>query len=274
MPVYKGNNEITSGNLRKGSTEIQNGYKGNDSFFINETTLTIAFVDNTSANINLDNAASVSFTGTPGDTWTSFNRNLTRANGTVRITGAAGTESGDTQNVLSIVESGSGRVTRQLTFSGTLPTVNQTITVTITDTVVNLQTRTLYVGSGGSSSNELITIGRVGWSGGGLGTISVSTNYSAGQMYYSPPGFPDGMVWQGVSSGNSKWFGDSGTQSPSLVPNYINGNNVSPPSNLNFISKVNQTGGSQSSRTNTLIVSVAETDVYQAQSASASYTRT
>jgi hypothetical protein len=36
----------------------------------------------------------------------------------------------------------------------------------------------------------------------------------------------------------------------------------------------NQTGGSQTSRTNTLIVSVEETDVYQAQSASASYTRT
>ena len=84
MPVYKGTNEVTSGNLRKGSTEIQNGYKATNPFFVNETTLTIAFVDNTSANVNLSSAASVSFTGTPGDTWSSFTRNLIRANGTVR----------------------------------------------------------------------------------------------------------------------------------------------------------------------------------------------
>ena len=27
MPIYKGSNEVTSGNLYKGSTEIQDGYK-------------------------------------------------------------------------------------------------------------------------------------------------------------------------------------------------------------------------------------------------------
>ena len=272
MPVYKGTNEVTSGNLYKGSTEIQDGYKATDSFYVNETTLTIAFVDNTSANINLSSAASVSFTGIPGDAWSSFNRSLTRANGTVRITGATGTESGDTQNILSIVESGSGRVTRTLTFSGTLPTVTQTITVTVTDSVVNLQTRTLYVGPGGTSTNDQITIGRVGWSGGGNGTISVSANYSAGQMFAQPPGFPDGLVWQnGGQPGAALWFGNTDLG----IPNYQSGgSNVSPSSSYNFISKVNQTGGSQTSRTNTLIVSVEETDVYQAQSASASYTRT
>jgi len=270
MPVYKGTNEVTSGNLYKGSTEIQDGYKATDSFYVNEVTLTITFIDNTGSNISLTDASSVSFTGVPGTSWTSFSRNVSRTNGTVRITSATGSESGDTQNILSIVQSGSGRVTRTLTFSGTLPTVTQTITVTVTSTSVNLQTRTLYVGSGGSSSSELITIGRVGWSGGGNGTISVTANYDAGQMYASPPGFPDGLVWQGVSSGNSKWFGETDIS----VPNYQSGSNVSPPSSLNFINKVNQTGGSQTSRTNTLIVSVEETDVYQAQTASASYTRT
>jgi len=165
MPVYKGTNEVTSGNLYKGSTEIQDGYKATDSFYVNEVTLTITFIDNTGSNISLTDASSVSFTGVPGTSWTSFSRNVSRTNGTVRITSATGSESGDTQNILSIVQSGSGRVTRTLTFSGTLPTVTQTITVTVTSTSVNLQTRTLYVGSGGSSSSELITIGRVGWSG-------------------------------------------------------------------------------------------------------------
>ncbi len=272
MPIYKGSNEVTSGNLYKGSTEVQDGYKATDSFYVNEVTLTIAFVDNTGPNINLTNASSVSFTGIPGTSWTSFSRNVSRTNGTVRITGAAGNESGDTQNILSIVESGSGSVTRTLTFSGTLPTVTQTITVSVTSTSVNLQTRTLYVGPGGTSTNDEITIGRVGWSGGGTGTISVTTNYSAGQIFAQPPGFPDGLVWQGSGSsgGNTKWFGNATIS----VPNYQSSNNVSPPSNLNFRNRVNQSGGSQTSRTNTLIVSVVEDNVYQAQSASASYTRT
>lgn len=270
MPVYKGTNEVTSGNLYKGTTEIQDGYKATDSFYVNEVTLTIAFIDNTGSNISLTDASSVSFTGVPGTSWTSFSRNVSRTNGTLRITGAAGSKSGDTQNILNIVESGSGRVTRTLTFSGTLPTVTQTITVTVTSTSVNLQTRTLYVGPGGTSTNDEITIGRVGWSGGGNGTISVSTNYTAGQIWAQPPGFPDGLVWQGVSSGNSIWFGNTDLG----IPNYRNGSNVSPSSSYNFINRVNQTGGSQTSRTNTLIVSVEETDVYQAQSASASYTRT
>lgn len=272
MPVYKGTNEVTSGNLYKGSTEIQDGYKATDSFYVNEVTLTIAFIDNTGSNISLTDASSVSFTGIPGTSWTSFSRNVSRTNGTVRITGAAGNESGDTQNILNIVESGSGRVTRTLAFSGTLPTTTQTITVTVTSTSVNLQTRTLYVGPGGTSTSEQITIGRVGWSGGGNGTISVSTNYSAGQMFAQPPGFPDGLCWQHSGSGanNTKWFGNADLG----IPNYTSGSNVSPSSSFNFINKVNQTGGSQTSRTNTLIVSVEETDVYQAQSASASYTRT
>jgi len=270
MPIYKGSNEITSGNLHKGSTEIENGYKATDSFYVNETTLTIAFVDNTSANINLSSAASVSFTGTPGDTWSSFNRSLTRANGTVRITGATGTESGDTQNILSIVESGSGSVTRQLSFSGTLPTVTQTVTVTVTDSVVNLQTRTLYVGPGGSSSGQYITIGRVGWTGGGNGTVSVTANYPAGQIYSNEGGgFPNGMVYQNSSIGNSKWYGDGAS-----TPNYILGANVSPPSNYTYVMKSNQTGGTIIPKNSTLIVSVEENSVYQAQSASVTYART
>ena len=32
MPIYKGTVEVTSGNLHKGSTEIENGYKGADPF--------------------------------------------------------------------------------------------------------------------------------------------------------------------------------------------------------------------------------------------------
>jgi hypothetical protein len=259
MPVYKGTNEVTSGNLRKGSTEIQNGYKATNPFFVNETTLTIAFVDNTSANINLSSAASVSFTGTPGDTWSSFTRNLTRANGTVRITGAAGAESGDTQNILSIVESGSGVSQRDLTFSGTLPTVTQTITVTVTDTVVNLIARSLSVGPGeNQGSSNYSSAFTISWNGDGTPTISGSSNYGAGKL---------------ESVGSSKPVGQipfSGTppqiQTPSSTFNTLtNGQSV--------YSDVNQTGGTYP-KTNTFTISMPETLTYQAGSVSASYSQT
>ena len=35
MPVYKGSTEITGGNLHKGSTEIEDGYKGTSPFYTN-----------------------------------------------------------------------------------------------------------------------------------------------------------------------------------------------------------------------------------------------
>ena len=250
MPVYKGTNEVTSGNLRKGSTEIQNGYKATNPFFVNETTLTIAFVDNTSANVNLSSAASVSFTGTPGDTWSSFTRNLTRANGTVRITGAAGAESGDTQNILSIVESGTGASQRDLTFSGTLPTVTQTITVTVTDTVVNLIARSLSVGPGGSSTSGNISMGVISWTGDGMATLSCSTNYGAGRMERA-----GAIVAQAPFSINP---GDG------INATFVNGGS--------YANDVNQTGGSYP-KTNGYTLSLPETLTYQAGSVSASYSR-
>lgn len=42
MPLYKGTNEITGGNLYKGSTEVENGYKGTDLFYENQTTISWA----------------------------------------------------------------------------------------------------------------------------------------------------------------------------------------------------------------------------------------
>ena len=258
MPVYKGTNEVTSGNLRKGSTEIQNGYKATNPFFVNETTLTIAFVDNTSANVNLSSAASVSFTGTPGDTWSSFTRNVTRANGTVRLTGAAGAESGDTQNILSIVESGSGTSQRDLTFSGTLPTVTQTITVTVTDTVVNLLARSLSVGPGeNQGTNQQSSIFTISWSGDGTPTLSGSSNYGAGILR----GVGQARIGQVPFSGQPP-------QVQGSPPNF--GQLTNPTSVYN---DVNQTGGTYP-KTNTYTISMPETLTYQADSVSANYTQT
>ena len=58
MPIYKGTNEVTSGNLYKGSTEIENGYKATDPFYVNE--ISISF-------LNFPGVADYVITGAPGD---------------------------------------------------------------------------------------------------------------------------------------------------------------------------------------------------------------
>ena len=60
MPIYKGAVEVTSGNLHKGSTEIQEGYKASDPFYVNSTV--ISFIDYPGVSPNPK-----TFTGPPGD---------------------------------------------------------------------------------------------------------------------------------------------------------------------------------------------------------------
>ncbi len=58
MPIYKGNTEIASGKLYKADTNIENGYKGVDSFYINEVTISF---------LNFPGVSDYSITGAPGE---------------------------------------------------------------------------------------------------------------------------------------------------------------------------------------------------------------
>ena len=86
MPIYKGSNEVTSGNLYKGSTEVQDGYKATDSFYVNE--ISISF-------LNFPGTASYILTGAPGSTipgsrsvsWTATAPGGSAYNGTQTATG-------------------------------------------------------------------------------------------------------------------------------------------------------------------------------------------
>jgi hypothetical protein len=60
MPIYKGNTEIASGKLYKAAINIENGYKGTDSFYINETQISFTDYPNITPNPKI-------FTGVPGD---------------------------------------------------------------------------------------------------------------------------------------------------------------------------------------------------------------
>jgi len=44
MPIYKGTSEIASGNFYKGSANIENGYKENNSFYVNTLTFALDFL--------------------------------------------------------------------------------------------------------------------------------------------------------------------------------------------------------------------------------------
>jgi hypothetical protein len=183
MPIYKGAVEVTSGNLYKGSTEIENGYKGTDSIFINETTLTIAFVDNTATGSSLNSTTSVSFTGSPGTSFSSFSRSVDRTNGTYAVTGASVSEVGDPSGNVNTSVSGSGNVSRSISISGTIPTTTKTITLTVNSTVNALLSRNMVFGTTGSSNPtpwaNWVGYGFGGatnpsWSGGGTATVSMS----------------------------------------------------------------------------------------------------
>ena len=57
MPIYKGTNQVASGNFYKGSTEIQDGYKATDPFYVNE--ISISF-------LNFPGVSDYIITGVPG----------------------------------------------------------------------------------------------------------------------------------------------------------------------------------------------------------------
>jgi hypothetical protein len=154
MPVYKGNNEVTSGNLYKGTTEIQDGYKATDPFYVNEVTLVISFVNNT----NLSSSSSLTRTivGVPGNSF-STQQFIVTASSSQRVNSLSFSESGDTQSIATCSTSGVNQNGGNYNVTGTFPTISQTITFTLTASVTNLSSLTaIFSGSpnsitGGSS---------------------------------------------------------------------------------------------------------------------------
>jgi len=86
MPIYKGSTEVASGKLYKATTNIENGYKGTNSFYVNQ--ITISF-------LNFPGVSDYIITGSPGDTipgnkyqqWTATAASGYAYNGTQTATG-------------------------------------------------------------------------------------------------------------------------------------------------------------------------------------------
>ena len=268
MPIYKGSTEVTSGNLHKGSTEVQDGYKAADSFYVNETTLTIFFIDNTATGSSLNSTSSAVFTGVPGSAFSAFSRSVNRSSGAYAVTGASVSEAGDSGGNVSTSVSGSGNVSRNISISGTIPTTSTTITLTVNSTVNALLSRNLVFGSPntGSPTAEYnwVSFNTLTWSGGGNASLSMS-----GQPACVPPAcYPPGQGWtyqlDGIANG-SVVSGPCGGSASQTIPQPSGGFSVS----------VRAFGCSQyspASASPTISVSLPETSTYQSAGASISFT--
>jgi hypothetical protein len=171
MPIYKGSTEVTSGNLYKGSTEVQDGYKAADSFYVNETTLTIAFVDNTGSTANLNSSASISLVGIPGASFTQQQRFVTAASGYI-LNSVGCAESGDTGNNVTCSVSGG-----TININGTYPTTSVTVTLTITAATTALIVRPMTISrtftpSGTTGNDSRQAEFSITFSGSGTATVS------------------------------------------------------------------------------------------------------
>lgn len=173
MPIYKGSSEVTSGSLRKGSTEVQNGYKETSQFYVNQNSITILFVDSVSgATLNTTQSFQ---TGTPGTAFTTITRILT-ADSNRLITAASVSESGDTQGTVSASISSSGSSNRTVTVSGTFPTQSTTVTITVSGTTVQDQPNLIVSGSLWDSNQPNVSVSSENGAAIGNYTWSYSTN--------------------------------------------------------------------------------------------------
>lgn len=173
MPIYKGTSEVTSGTLKKGSTEVQNGYKQTSQFYVNQNSITILFVDSVSgATLNTTQSFQ---TGTPGAAFTTVTRVLT-ADSNRLITSASVSESGDTQGTVSASISSSGSSSRTVTVSGTFPTQSTTVTITVSGATQQDLPNLVVSGSGWDSNIPNVSVSSENGAAIGNYTWSYSTN--------------------------------------------------------------------------------------------------
>tara|TARA_R110000765_G_scaffold344117_1_gene434398 strand:+ start:201 stop:1007 length:807 start_codon:yes stop_codon:yes gene_type:complete len=203
MPIYKGSTEVTSGNLHKGSTEIQNGYKAADSFFVNETSLTITFTDNTPTGASMGTSSLV-FNGTPGSSITQQVRTVSRAANYIIGTPVV-TKTGDSNNDLNVATSLTGSTGFKnglLTITGVLPSTNTTINLAVTCSSTAKITRTgSFTRITMVNQNSTIVTAQpveITWSGGAPSTASLS--FGATSNGLGGYGFQAGITVNNVNS--------------------------------------------------------------------------
>ena len=234
MPIYKGSTEVTSGNLYKGSTNIEEGYKGTNPFYVNTLAVTnISFngsnLSNSSQNVSItitggegaivnisENVSWASITGGSPQTIPvggvltvqmavqANGNNSPARSGTLTITPGAGTVfAGPTDPYTASFNQAAG---------ATVPIISVNVT--------SVSSATISVNTG--------TIASISWSANNLGGNTTSGSFSSSDsrtsssINLSPSAYPACQVTDTASVSASKSGYQSGSGSYSYTGPYPN----------------------------------------------------
>jgi len=203
MPIYKGTNEVTSGNLYKGTTEIENGYKATSSFYVNELTWTFS-IPSVMSSTSVTSNNLTTFTGAPGSAVTGQTFKILCNSGYAFQGGAGGVSisglpTGMTASITASGYAGPGTNEVLVTLGGVYPQAGQNIAITATGgTVTAYYTATInlpgawgsYVGTGTYDYTDSDSIPAPQGFPGFLNQTSYST----------PTGSTTSSVWSGANS--------------------------------------------------------------------------
>jgi hypothetical protein len=190
-----------------------------------EATLTLAFVDSTPTGASMS-TSSISITGTPGDSFSTQTRTISRAS-QYALSGVSISESGDTGNNISasgsLASGSTGFQNGLVTITGTIPNTTSTVTLTVSCTATEKTDRGCY-----TTSSQIHYVGGNGgywrwrfyFSGGGTGSpyiggsVDDSGGYSKGLHYTSNTSGGSGTEYYGyfipnTGSVNSIYSGGS-----------------------------------------------------------------
>ena len=197
MPVYKGSAEVTSGNLHKGSAEIQDGYKGSNSFFVNQITVAWAspvavITDMTVSNINPGGPS-----GLPGSTFPNTSFTITSSIANTRLSGTAAI-SGLPPGLTSTQSYNNTSYNNTLTINitGVFPATSYSnVLLTITGIVDQLYTSSGLTFTGPSSLNSPAGLGpySFNWNGIGKGYINYGGYFPLASDPLYPANFHDNI---------------------------------------------------------------------------------
>ena len=213
MPIYKGTVEVTSGNLHKGSTEIENGYKGADPFYLNETT--VSFLTPTGQSLTYTQPNPQSSTGSPGATFP--NTTFTITSGSNALAGTAivaGLPTGLTVTGQSYNNSSPGNILT-ITIGGTFPTTSSIDTALVISGLGNITYYTASINYSFLSTTSTYAVPSASID--GTGRIFVS---NTGGVYTAK--FPAGTSITAYVSWSASQ-GGTGTSSTSFRQRAFNG---------------------------------------------------
>ena len=212
MPIYKGTTEIASGKLYKAATNIENGYKGTNQFYVNEITVTLTAPTGWVLSQN-------SITGVPGTGSGTFTLTRSTPGALVQQRGTA-TVSGGSLSFGSTSTSGSNsgiNNTVTITTQFTIPTSNQSVTLAIagmTDHTYAAHFRSAQITP--DSTTTLTNPGTVS------NINTGSTDFSITRIAGSLAANGSYYVNSSTDTTNVFYTGFSpGTLNPAYAPNYI-----------------------------------------------------